>query len=199
MEYENPAVGCVAGRVIQPWDEEKPQSLSYRNNNPQDPDNFLFNSAEKMFIRRFMGGNVSFRRELLVQCGGFDENFVKVAYRFEAECASRFVAAGNTIFYSPDAAIHHLKVPAGGTREYGEHLTTARPAHSVGRYYYLLVTPGISSRLAGFLGTPFSSVTTRFHLARPWWIPVTLFAELTGMAWALVLKLRGPRLLPGQE
>jgi len=36
-------------------------------------------------------------------------------------------------------------------------------------------------------------VATRHHLRRPWWIPLTLIAELRGMAWALALFLRGPK------
>lgn len=40
------------------------------------------------------------------------------------------------------------------------------------------------------------SVKTRHHLRRPWWIPVTFFAEGLGFLWALSLALRGPRLLP---
>ena len=48
-------------------------------------------------------------------------------------------------------------------------------------------------RAREFFARPLRAVMTRHHLRRPWWIPVTLVAELSGMAWALLLYARGPR------
>jgi hypothetical protein len=119
---------------------------------------------------------------------GFDENFVRVAYRFEAEFAHRFVATGRRIWFEPAACLHHLKA-GGGTRTWGEHLTTWRPDHAVGAYYYSLRTGAWRE----FAGRPLRAASTRYHLAHPWRVPGTLFAEFSGMAWALALFLRGPR------
>jgi len=47
--------------------------------------------------------------------------------------------------------------------------------------------------MAQFLRRPWRAISTRHHLRRPWWIPTTLIAEFSGMAWALALALRGPR------
>ena len=44
-----------------------------------------------------------------------------------------------------------------------------------------------------FLGRPLRAISTRHHLRRPWWIPATLIAEFSGMAWSLALAARGPR------
>ncbi len=174
----------VAGRVLQPWDGEV-QSASWAAKQ--------FASTESREIDGFMGGNFSVRREDAVRIGGFDENFVRVAYNFEREFAERWRAAGRSIQFIPQAAIRHLKATAGGTRTFGEHLTTLFPAHSVGAYYYLLRSPGAPGRVLNFLARPFRAVATRHHMRRPWWIPVTLVAEFAGMAWALVLHLRGPQ------
>ena len=38
------------------------------------------------------------------------------------------------------------------------------------------------------------SVRTRHHLRRPWYIPVTLIAELWGLCWAWMLARKGPAL-----
>lgn len=174
----------VAGRVVQPWDTA--------SGAPEQAGPFL--TPEAGSRSEFMGGNFSLLRRRALELGGFDENFVRVAYRFEAEFAHRWLQAGEQIWYAPRASLQHLKVPAGGTRSYGDHLRTARPGHSVGQYYFLL-----RARPAGWLGSwllrPWRSVRTRHHLTRPWWIPVTLCAELAGSAWALWLWLRGPRLL----
>ena len=193
--YSDNKVTAVAGRVVQPWEQMAPSENSFREDNDEDPDAFLFNSKNEIQIERFMAGNVSFRKSSLLESGGFDENFVKVAYRFEAECAARFINTGNTIQYNPDAVIKHLKVTAGGTRSFGEHLKTIKPGHSVGRYYYHLVTKNQKHRWLNFFTYPFRSVVTRFHLKNPWWIPVTFLAEVSGMIWATCLKLKGRKLI----
>lgn len=174
----------VAGRVLQPWDGDV-SGASWEAKK--------FASTENREIEGFMGGNFSVRRREALSIGGFDENFVRVAYHFEREFADRWRARGGAIHFCPDAAIRHLKAASGGTRTFGEHLTTFFPAHSVGAYYYLLRSQRAERRVREFLARPLRSIMTRHHLRRPWWIPVTLVAELTGMLWALTLYARGPR------
>lgn len=170
----------VAGRVIQPWEEGRDFSAA---------EAFCFAGLKPAWIDEFMGGNFSVRRDTALSLGGFDENFVRVAYRFEAEFAHRWRSAGRRIYFEPAACLHHLKDSGGGTRTYGEHLTTWRPDHAVGAYYFCLRTGAVGE----FLKRPVRAVATRHHLRRPWWIPLTLVAELRGMAWALMLFARGPR------
>jgi len=176
----------VAGRVLQPWDCE---GCEYPTDGP-----FLFASTRERWIDEFMGGNFSLARDAALAMGGFDENFVRVAYRFEAEFAHRWRASGGSIFFAPRALIHHLKVAAGGTRTFGDHLTTWRADHAVGAYYWALRT----RTWREFVRRPLRSVATRFHLRRPWRIPATLAAELGGMLWAIKLHAAGPRRQPGR-
>ena len=179
----------VAGRVLQPWDDD-PVAAAWSARG--------FASTEARYIDEFMGGNFSVRRQHALDAGGFDENFVRAAYNFEREFAERWRARSRSIRFVPAAAIRHLKEASGGTRTYGDHLRTHRPAHSVGNYYYLLRSPRTHGRLREFVTRPLRAVATRHHLRRPWWIPVTLVAELSGMAWALLLHARGPRYCPGR-
>jgi len=174
----------VAGQVLQPG--EVPEGTSER---------VRFNSAEARWIVDLMACNFSIRRRLALDVGGFDENFVRAAYRFETEFAERLASAGRKILFEPRATIRHLQVAKGGTRSYGDHLRTGRPGHSVGAYYYLLrsTTPG--SRVGRILSRYLRSARTRHHLRRPWWIVPTLVAETVGLAWACMLALQGPRLL----
>ena len=174
------ADALVAGRVIQPWEE----GIDFSGES-----SFRFAGVKPFWIEEFMGGNFSLRREAALALGGFDENFVRVAYRFEAEFAHRWRASVRRIWFEPAACLHHLKDSGGGTRTYGEHLTTWKPDHAVGAYYFCLRTGAIG----GFLLRPFRALATRHHLRRPWWIPLTLAAELCGMAWAIALYLRGPK------
>lgn len=173
----------VAGRVLQPWDE----GPDLRE--PGKP----FAGTQPQWVAEFMGGNFSVPRDIAITTGGFDENFVRVAYRFEAEFAHRWLARGGRIRYEPRAGIRHLKVEAGGTRSYGDHRSTWRPDHAVGAYYFALRT----QTWREFLARPWQSVATRYHLRRPWRVPVTLVAELRGMAWAWRLHRAGPSHLRG--
>lgn len=179
----------VAGRVLQPW---------HRGAADADGAPFAFNSTTPRPLREFMGGNVCMPRESALALGGFDQNFVRVAYRFEAEFAHRWRQAGHSIHYEPAALIHHLKAERGGTRSYGFHLTTLRPDHAVGRYYFLLRTLPLRAALPAAAAAWVGTVRSRHHLRQPWWIPLTLIAELRGLAWALRLYSRGPRRLPPQ-
>lgn len=176
----------IAGRVIQPWEE----GLDFSN-----VSDFRFAGVRPQWISEFMGGNFSVSRSYALSLGGFDENFVRVAYRFEAEFAHRLVLDGARIRFEPAACIHHLRVVSGGTRSYGEHLETSRPDHSVGAYYFVLRTQAGGARLYEFVRRFFRSIATRHHLRRPWWIPLTLLAEIRGMLWAVRLHLSGPRLI----
>jgi GT2 family glycosyltransferase len=176
----------VAGRVIQPWQEGKDVSTDRH---------FHFACLQSAWIGDFIGCNFSLPRDLARALGGFDENFVRVAFRFEAEFAHRFLAAGSRIRFEPAACLHHLKTDVGGTRTFGEHLTTWRPDHAVGAYYFALRTRSAGWCALEFIARPVRAVATRHHLRHPWWIPLTWFAEIRGMAWALALAIRGPRLL----
>jgi GT2 family glycosyltransferase len=183
---EKTGAALVAGRVIQPW--QVGQDFS-------DDRGFHFATVKPAWIQDFMGGNFSVRRNIMLQLGGFDERFVRVAYNFEAEFAHRLRRAGFRIYYEPTASIHHLRVSTGGTRKFGNHLKSFRPNHAVGAYYFILRTWSGWKSLGRFAGRPLKAIATRYHLRRPWWIPATVVAELTGMAWALVLAAQGPRYL----
>jgi GT2 family glycosyltransferase len=187
---EETGAALVAGRVIQPWQADRDFSHD---------DTFHFATVRPAWISDFMGCNFSARRDIMLQLGGFDERFVRVAYNFEAEFAHRLHRAGYRIYYEPTAAIHHLKVGTGGTRTFGDHLRSYRPNHAVGAYYFILRTWSGWPSLGRFLARPLWSVSTRHHLRQPWWIPVTLIAEFTGIVWALVLAAQGPRYLSASK
>jgi len=174
----------VAGRIIQPWQE----GLDF-----SQEEVFHFASQQLREIDDFMGGNFSLDRHQAIALGGFDENFVRVAYQFEAEFAYRWRAAGYHIIFEPKACIHHLRVPSGGTRTFGNHLTTMRPDHSVGGYYFYLRTWSGSSSLKSIMSRLFGAVATKFHLTNPWRVPTTLISEIRGLIWACYLASKGPK------
>ncbi|MFQ6537963.1 MULTISPECIES: glycosyltransferase family 2 protein [Aphanothece] len=176
---------CVAGQVLQPGEAVIPRS-SWRHSW------FPFNSAEPAMIDDVMAGNLCVHRESAIHIGGFDENFRGAALRFESEFARRVRASGATIEYRPEVSMHHLRAERGGTRAKGTQLTTWRPHHSVGKYYFAFLG-GLWQAFQAVLVYPLRSIRTHHHLAAPWWIPATLLAELLGMGWAAWLRLKGPR------
>lgn len=182
--HENIGAALVAGRVIQPWQE---------NVASFDSTAFHFATEQPCWLDKFIGANFSVNRQTALALGGFDENFVSVAYNYEAEFSHRLRRAGQRIYFEPAACVHHLKVSSGGTRTYGEHLKTLRPDHSVGDYYFTFRTWGGWKSALSLILRPLRAISTRHHLRRPWWIPLTLIGELRGFLWALSLSLQGPK------
>jgi glycosyltransferase involved in cell wall biosynthesis len=187
--YKRPSL-IIAGRVLQPWHNGKADSL-------EAP--FRFNSLKEQPVSSFMGGNVLIPRREAIKIGGFDTNFVRVAYHFEAEFAYRWIKNGNQIYYAPKALIHHLKTDGGGTRSYGHHLTTIKPDHTVGRHYYYLCRYSAKRAMLRSIGDIVRCSFTKHHLRYPLWIPFTLISEIVGCFWAILLLNSGKGLISSKH
>lgn len=178
---------AVVGQILQPG--EVPTHVDQ----PADDLEFRFHSDRGRFLTNVMAGNLSVDRERALAIGGFDENFIGAAYRFETEFALRLAAAGGTIWFEPHASIHHLKLATGGLRSFGDHRSTASPAHSVGDYYFAILHRAPLWRYV--LTRVRRNVVTRYHLRHPWAIPTKLVGELRGLLLARRLARGGQRLL----
>jgi GT2 family glycosyltransferase len=188
------AVAAVVGQVIQPWQQpahvEPPRQLT----GLQVDFDFPFHSTVSGPVQNVMAGNLCVRRDKALAIGGFDEQFVGSAYRFETDFARRLIAAGESIWFCGEAGIHHLRVPSGGTRQKGDHRASADPRHGVGDYYFAL-------RHGGALANPYMrrrmlrEVCTKFHACYPWYIPVKLLGEWRAWSWAQQMVQSGPKLL----
>ena len=184
---------AVVGQILQPGE------APVHHPRPANDLEFRFNHDEGTRVGNVMAGNLSVRRERALAIGGFDEQFVGVAYRFESDFALRLAQAGGSIWYEPAATLRHLQLATGGLRTYGDHRTSASPMHSAGDYYFALVhgmpfVPYALRRLR-------RNVLTRWHLRHPWTVPRKLLGELRGMALAKRLRRQGRRLLspPGNS
>lgn len=196
LSYRDNTVWAVAGQILQPGQGELSGWKHVQSDSPYADCEFPFNSDTRVLIQNGMSGNLSVRREIALELGGFDENFVPpVAYRFDMEFCKRLCRAGGKILFEPAARIYHLRCERGGTRSHGSHLTSASPIHGVGDYYFALRQWRHRASITYLLRRPFREVCTRFHLRRPWWIPVKLVGEVRAMSWAARLYLRGPRYL----
>jgi len=187
-----PYVWAVVGQVLQPGDEATHFDDAALHAGLLPDLEFHFNHDTACDIENVMAGNLCVDRVRALTIGGFDENFIAVAYRFETDFARRVLAAGGRIRFEPAATIRHLKVPAGGVRAWGDHRSSCSPMHSVGDYYFAhLHLPHFWSYVGRRL---VRNVATRYHLQHPWTIPTKLVGELRGIALAGRLARKGRRL-----
>lgn len=186
VEKDN-GLWCVVGQILQPWHEGPGSDPVIRNGFPS-------NSDRRRHIVDAMAGNLCVDRSKAIEIGGFDENFVGTAYRFESDFARRVIRAGGKILFEPRASVRHLCAATGGTRAYGDPFATCLPYHSVGKYYYGFCGGGAAT-VKTLLSDPIRAIMTRRHLRRPWRIPATLLAEFLGICWACRLRARGPKLV----
>ncbi len=180
-------VWAVVGQILQPGEQPA------RVEQPDDDLEFRFYADEARTVRNVMAGNLSVKRERALEVGGFDENFVMAAYRFETDFALRLAAEGGVIWFEPRASLRHLKLSTGGLRSFGDHRSSPTAAHATGDYYF--------ARLHGPALLPHAlrrlrrNVLTRYHLIRPWAIPPKLLGEIRGMLLARRLARGGRKLL----
>jgi GT2 family glycosyltransferase len=179
--HERVDAAAVVGQILQPG--QLPETYAAPKTAAAIRDlEFHFNADRGTFIANVMAGNLSVRRERALAIGGFDENFVGAAYRFESDFALRLVANGERIWFEPRATLRHLQLSSGGLRSYGDHRTSTSPMHAVGDYYFALrhapaFWPYAFRRLV-------QNVATRWHLRHPWWIPSKLTGEIRGLLLA---------------
>ena len=190
---------AYVGQIVQPWESSNVSSerLEYDFNIDLEADlYFRFNSNAPTYIQNCMAGNLCVDRESAILARGFDENFSKVAYRFETEFCKRFCVEHNTLFYyAPSAMLHHLYVRSGGTRAHSSFLTSASSDHSFGDYYYALLHGRGHKKYAYIVRRFISSVKAKFYLRKPWYIPIRLLAETRGILKALECMKSGQQLL----
>ena len=185
--HDDDAVWAVAGQILELG--ESPMHYA----SPGEDLDFRFNHDQTRDVTNVMAGNLSVKRERALAAGGFDENFVGVAYRFETDFAHRLCAAGGRIRFEPRASLRHLKLATGGLRTYGNHMTSPSPMHSVGDYYYAIV--GGQPLFAYVLRRLRRNVVTRFHARHPWTVFSKLVGEMRGLALARRLAASGRKLL----
>jgi GT2 family glycosyltransferase len=195
--HADDTIWAVAGQVLQPGQEPRAAERPWRVEGLHAYLDFPFWSSARAEIANGMAGNLSVRVTRALQVGGFDANFLGVAYRFETEFCRRLVRAGGRIVFEPRATLRHVQAARGGTRSAGRHECSASPLHGVGDYYFALREGRGRERLAYLLRRPLREVATRFHLRHPWWLPVKLLGEARALALALRLHAQGPRRLAG--
>lgn len=189
---EDETVWASTGQVLQPGETPRHYQDEELRRGPIRDLEFRFHHDAPCDVQNVMAGNLAVSRARACQIGGFDENFADVAYRFETDFALRLAAAGGRIRYEPAASIHHLKAPAGGVRAWGDHRSSASPAHSSGDYYF--ASQHVPRFWIYVVRRLVKNVATRYHLKHPWAIPSKIIGELRGLISGLRRAREGRRL-----
>jgi GT2 family glycosyltransferase len=112
--YSEPAIGGVAGRVL----DAGAFRLGESDPRSPNPASSRLPAGHELAAPREVndapGANMSFRREVILRVGGFDEHFVGNAFRFEHDFCLRVRRAGYRVVYDPHPTVHHFYGSAGG-------------------------------------------------------------------------------------
>jgi GT2 family glycosyltransferase len=122
----------VAGRLVFPGGERKPLDPRYEASSLP----WLYIRFDQDWgirdVESAPGGNMSFRRALIRQLGGFDENFIGNAFREETDFCLRLRTTGHRIRFDPEAAVlHHFGTPGGC-----DNIRLGTTADPSARYYH---------------------------------------------------------------
>jgi GT2 family glycosyltransferase len=112
--YRDAGIGAVSGQVlhegqydISPSDPRAHGPFGWRfvrfDVNRYDPD-----------LPSLCGANMSFRRDVYFQTGGFDPAYGGSGFRFETDFACKVKAAGYRVVFSPEASLVHRYRQKGG-------------------------------------------------------------------------------------
>ncbi len=112
--YENETVGGVGGRVVPSGHQETTISLpeKYRAIGKLFDNGFILNNYDiptqnPTEVDTLIGCNMSFRRELLLKIGGFDENFMGSCFRDDTDVSTRVKKLKYRLIYHPKAVVWH--------------------------------------------------------------------------------------------
>lgn len=112
--YQDSHIGGVAGKIL---DADNPVEGIY---NPESLDwkwGFLTtrcNHNTRTETVTAQGANMSFRKSVILEVGGFDEMFDGNGFRWETDFCYRLKKKGYQTLYDPDAIVlHHFNSPGG--------------------------------------------------------------------------------------
>jgi SAM-dependent methyltransferase/GT2 family glycosyltransferase len=188
------AGGCAAvcGQVLQPGEVPDPAA----NAGPRavgflaDLD-FRFCGTREAEVANVISCNLSVDRAEALAIGGFDEQFIGSAYRYETDFARRLAGAGRRILFAPEASVRHLRLATGGTRSQGDHLARPSPLHSFGDYYFAFRHARGMERAAYVARRLFRETINRYSLRHPGVVPRKCWSEVRAMAWAWRRRKQG--------
>ena len=114
--YADKKIIGVAGRVVTPGEKEEVARLGIGKIWSWGYVSGGFSSKLKQKVMAVYGCNASWRKEIFLKVGGFDEGFVGNALREETDLSLRAGQWGKIVF-EPEAAVIHCRAKSGGGRK----------------------------------------------------------------------------------
>lgn len=118
LNYQYHDISGVSGRIIEKGITSHDKKVVGKINFWGKPINNR-DSTHKTFVEWASGGNTSFRKDLIYECGGFDENYLGNSIFEDVDFSYRLTKLGKKIIFEPKAKLVHLADNSGGckTRE----------------------------------------------------------------------------------
>ena len=117
-DYENDKF-CIGGRII-----EKNTTMFKENNSIVGGWITWYGKTLKNFdtvksgeCEWASGGNFGLTKDLFIEAGGFDPNFIGTAVLEDGDFGYAVKKIGGRVYYYPEPVIEHLRIPTGGVRQ----------------------------------------------------------------------------------
>lgn len=194
--YKDPAIAAISGQVLEDGNaptDELPKHYYRRYTGWMF---FPLNFSKRIEVINLNACNLSIRRDILLESGGFDENFIKT-YFDDTDLSLRVhnlcFKKGFKTIHDPQASLIHLKTP-GGNRPGGlnEYVVADRYAWMTWFYFFLM-----DFGIYGFREISFRLRTCVFrkkNILRPYYLWVAFLEFVIGMQKALQLIRKGRKL-----
>lgn len=185
--FADPAVSAVAGRTRngQPGEERYAPPIGRLLPDGRLTDGFASAPEAQVDVDHGIGANMSFRRSVLAELGGFRDDYPGTALREDTDVFLRVRAIGGRSVFAPDAVVDHLPAPhVRGARFDTRYKLYGRRNHMV----LLARDGGIRSRmLRRWVGGQFAAVGRARGLRAK---GARLGITLVGVAWGAGAALR---------
>jgi GT2 family glycosyltransferase len=111
--FADPTVAAVAGRTCNGVAGEESYDLPIGRLQPDGTltDGFASRTVGIVEVDHGIGANMSFRRSMLAELGGFRDDYPGTALREDTDMFLRIRALGGRVVFAPDAAVDHLPAP----------------------------------------------------------------------------------------
>lgn len=117
LNFSNPSIAAVCGRVITPGQMKEEHNTHVGKISLFGKVSTGFSSTIRQEVDTVIGCNMCWRKDALEKLGLFDEQFTGNALREESDISLRSKKAGYKVIFEPKAVVTHLREPTGGARK----------------------------------------------------------------------------------
>lgn len=112
--HQTPGIGAVMGQVLHEG-QSVPREIDPRMNSRDGWRYVRFDIGEEVSdLPSLCGINMSFRRQVYEEVGGFDHRYIRHGFRFETDFSFALIKAGYLIHFDPKISLVHRYGSPGG-------------------------------------------------------------------------------------